>query len=483
MKKQSFIQKRSLVGFLLILSLFVSIAPPQAYAEESQEVSCFDYYQFGSVQVNIATPSGIFSGTRADFPIVIKNNNDYPIINGAVYVKIFRKSGLGQSSIQKNGHDVVDQFVAAKEVTIAANSEITATLFWDVPAGMPTGDYQIAAFFLANNTFEILGLPFTDDITGATRDFKISGELSQRVSLSKGTVSVDGNTFMFAGMPPFVEKDKPVVIEYDLVSTFANPQKVTVKTTLYYWDASQEKKIIESETKEVAVSSNAPTHLSFTATDSSHPVYLLVVESDQNGVKSFLNIRFVRQEVNEPRVNFLALSSYPLKKGEPTSVFACLHNSGIDPVVSGSELQVTLRDSKSKEILGSFTYIGDVSGNVMARKIDITPSKDIFDVVLEAKLLHNGEIIDEISIPYGCTSILGASACPDSTSSSSYPYIIGGIFVLILAVLAFVGRGMLKPKVAGPLILVVVLAGLVLSQGLTQKASAVGELYGWYEGG
>ena len=95
-------------------------------------VSCFDYYTFGSVQANLTAPvTSAVSGTAITFSGTIKNNNPYPIVDGSLYVKVFKSRG---SQNDGNGPDVVDQFVAMGDITIPANGSIPASYAWNVPS-------------------------------------------------------------------------------------------------------------------------------------------------------------------------------------------------------------------------------------------------------------------------------------------------------------------------------------------------------------
>ena len=76
--------------------------PPPAFgqptaAAPANTINCFDYYHFGSVQVDV-TPSvaSAVSGVPITFTGSIKNRNPYPVVDGSVYVKIFRERGNGE---------------------------------------------------------------------------------------------------------------------------------------------------------------------------------------------------------------------------------------------------------------------------------------------------------------------------------------------------------------------------------------------------
>ena len=80
-------------------------------AQGEGAVDCFDYYRFGSVQVDLSADlEQTVPGAPMTFSGVIKNDNDYPIVDGSVYVKIFRMIKEDEQLIAKDGYPLVDQF-------------------------------------------------------------------------------------------------------------------------------------------------------------------------------------------------------------------------------------------------------------------------------------------------------------------------------------------------------------------------------------
>lgn len=98
------------------------IAPGSAAPDGT--VNCFDYYHFGSVQVDV-TPSvsTIASGSSVRFSGTIKNDNSYPIVDGQVYAKVFYKNQQEAVDTHQNGYALVDQFFVTEGVTFDAKQE------------------------------------------------------------------------------------------------------------------------------------------------------------------------------------------------------------------------------------------------------------------------------------------------------------------------------------------------------------------------
>jgi hypothetical protein len=210
-----------------------AIGAPIAQAP-ANTVNCFDYYHFGSVQVDV-TPSvaSAVSGVPITFTGTIKNANPYPIVDGSVYVKIFRERGDG--SKDSNGPDVVDQFYAADNLTIPANGQLPAGITWNIPAYAESGQYKIATFFTVSHKFNLLGLPFTDDVVGNTADFKVSGELKDTAGFKKDAVTVNGEAYHFAAFPPRTGASKPVTVEATITNPTGESVTVPVTWSLYHW--------------------------------------------------------------------------------------------------------------------------------------------------------------------------------------------------------------------------------------------------------
>ena len=160
-------------------------------------VSCFDYYHFGSVQVDInPTVSSAVSGTPITFTGVIKNANTYPIVDGEVYIKIFHQRGDG--SKDSNGPDVVEQYYALEGISIPAGGSKPVDITWNIPAYAASGSYKVATFFTVSRKFNLLGLTFTDDVVGNTATFRVSGEQSGAVGFKKDAVTAGGEQYHFA---------------------------------------------------------------------------------------------------------------------------------------------------------------------------------------------------------------------------------------------------------------------------------------------
>jgi|GEM_PF-552441 len=428
------------------LNFFNSVGPG-ALAQASPAapegtVSCFDYYTFGSVQVSVSPSVGsTVSGVPITFTGTLDNENPYPVVDGAVYMKVFKLSGDGTTPV--NGYDVVDQRFVADNLSLQANEQQPVTLTWDVPAGLPTGDYQAAFFFTSAKRFNLLGLPFTDDVVGNTVSFSVVGELADGVAFDKDSVTVDGSDYYFAAFTPKVDSSAPIALTADLTNTTDSEQTVPVTFTTYAWDQQRQENIVRISRTEVTLASNSTETLTHTVTDTESSVYLVVAEAKYYGTKSILNVRFTRSDIPSIRINFPAVTSYPLVAGEEATLFSCLHGAGTMPLVEGGTLELSLAD-ESGQTLHTYTYEGSITGAMMAVKDTFTPKETLETFTLTASLSRDGTLVDRVDMHYDCSQLGGCTpvempVMPDMTHSSSSTmtliYTIVGLAVLALVVM------------------------------------------------
>jgi hypothetical protein len=400
-------------------------------------VSCFDYYTFGSVQADLS-PSTVstVSGTSLAFKGALKNDNPYPIVDGALYVKVFRSRGATNDG---NGPDVVDQFLVKGGITIPAKSSVPMAFTWRVPAYAQSGDYQLATFFTTSRKFNLLGLSFTDDVVGNTVPFTISGEQTGAVRFDKSSVTVNDDEYYFAAFPPRVGAADPAIVEAKVRNTTNVAQAATISWTVYQWDAQLRENAVQEETRQVNVPAGGTADVSITVRDAKYPVYLVVGTLKWMDSQSIIGARFVREGVNRTRINFPGVTAFPLRAGVENTLFSCLHNSG-EATVPNGRLELTLTDSTGN-IIDEYTYSGDVTSAMMGVAQKFVPQQDYDFFVLDARLYQGEEFIDEAHLVYDCKEIDPSMCNPVKPiaagsilgTTQSMAVIALGIIVLIAA--------------------------------------------------
>jgi hypothetical protein len=391
-----------------------SLVRPSVSANTPGLVSCFDYYKFGSVQVDLESTQGeVTPGKSVLFKGSLRNQNSYPVVNGQVYAKVFLKKNTA-ASLHQNGYDVVDQFFVTENVSIDASTSTPLSFTWKVPNNAENGEYQVVFFFTSAHRYNLLGLSFTDDVVGNRTSFFVKGEQNNTpVFFNKNTVKINNNQYRFAAFAPHFKKDEDVVISLDVLNPKKKSSSATVTWELYTWDSLRKDSLLDSFTENIELSTNGTKRIQHSFSKKDNSVSYVVVTLRDGESKSILGIRYVREGIEETRINFPSILSYPLKKDVENTMFSCLHATNV-PVVHNGTLKLTLRDSQGEEI-SSYTYSGDVTGNMMGVKSSFVPKKDIATFSLTAQLLQNGIVQEEVTQQYDCAAI-GKWHCPQGVS-------------------------------------------------------------------
>ena len=215
-----------------------SLAQPAVEANTPGVINCFDHYRFGSVQVDVSPTLGsTVPGATLGFTGQLKNDNDYPVVAGQVYAKIFLKQSQDEALTHQNGYALVDQFVVESDLSLPAKGEQNLSFTWMVPTAAEAGEYQIAFYFNSAGRYNLLGLSFTDDVTGNTADFTVAGATGTTVTFDKNAVMLNNKEHRFAAFPLHFTRDEPVTAGVKLMNPKDEPVAVAVTWKLYAWDS------------------------------------------------------------------------------------------------------------------------------------------------------------------------------------------------------------------------------------------------------
>lgn len=388
-------------------------------------VNCFDYYEFGSVQTALTSQNLVFNaGDTINFNGPVINKNDYPIVNGTLYVKIFKNINTIKNTA---GPDVIDQFIAVDNISIPAKGQTIVSFPWLIPTSAINGDYKIASFFTTDKKFNLLGLNFTDDVIGNTFNFHINGNKSN-VQFDKSGVFINDIQYHFAAYPLRISISDPAVISTKIDNTTNNNETISINWQLYKWDSINPNNLISTISETITIEANSSKNIQIAIPEAEEPVYFLIGELTYKDSKSILNIRFVRPEIDKIRINFPSIANFPIKSGVSNTLFSCLHNSGTSQIVKNGKLILKITDINGKTIK-EHIYEGSVTGEMMAVKKDFTSMRDIDHFFLTAQLWQADKLVDESKLEYDCNKI------DPSTCIKSYNYKL--LIILVIALLIF----------------------------------------------
>ncbi len=110
-------------------------------------------------------------------------------------------------------------------------------------------------------------------------------------------------------------------------------------------------------------------------------------------------VRFVRDGVQSPRLNFVGIDQFPLREGQEATLFACVHGMGTADVLDGNRVSLDVTDERGRT-LHSYSYEGDITGLMMGLADTFTPSEAFDTFTITAELSRNGEVVDRAELDY-----------------------------------------------------------------------------------
>lgn len=400
-------------------------APPEG------SVNCFDYYRFGSVAVDVvAEPRETFVGIPIHFWGKLKNENEYPIVDAQVYMKVFYKDPtLTESEIKQNGYSLVAFEKVADHMTIPALGERDISFEWTSSKKSPKGEYFAAFFVTSAERFNLLGLTFTDDVTGNKMPITLKhlGEVESPLQFDKNSVTLNDKPYQFASYPPHFAREAPVTLNASITNSVSAERTAKIEWSTTRWDALRETNVVDKKTTTVTLGPKETKVVTYTPPVVPVSVTLITATLIDGDAKSILNVRYVRDGVEEVRLNFPSLTRFPLTAGESVDLFSCVHSTNI-PLVEDGELTLTLADGNGTT-LHTYKYAGGITSAMMGLKDSYVPEKNSDSLLLTATLSQKGAVIDAVTVRYDCADI-DPSLCSKEANVADAPEGISDMTVL-----------------------------------------------------
>jgi|GEM_PF-5975905 len=376
------------------ISTFADISDIGDKASTGEQSSCFDLFQFGTVipylEISRTTLS---SGTKMHVSGILRNINSYPVVDVALFIKIRKK---GDAS-------TVDQFFVVDRVSIDASAQVPVSFTWNVPTYIQGGEYEIVTFVTTSKQYNLLGVPFTDSVVGTIVPFEIIGEQGTGITIDSSSVTVDGREYFFEAYPLRFDTKDPLEVSSVLVNTTNTRISVPITWKLYRWDQQRRENLITTESGTIVIEAGEEKEITYTITDASHPMYLLVAAVEYKDTQSIINIPVIRTSVTGARISFPGVTTFPFHKGEQTTLFACMHSMAT-PLTEGNEVVLTLLDREGN-VIHTTDYIGPVVGAVMGVKSIFVPSRNYDYVEFVAQLFTDNVLVEDTRFVYDCNEI------------------------------------------------------------------------------
>lgn len=439
-------KRLKLVVFLataaVTLGAFGGFALAQALVDDfpanNQPADCFDYYKFQNVDISIGTDKLEYNpGDTIKFRGPIINKNKYPVVDGYLYVRIAQKN----NNYKTDGHNIIDEFFGAEKINLDTQVGKSVNFEWMVPKSLPGGDYAVSFFFSVGKKFNLAGLPFSNEITGGANNFKIKPNANQTIIFDRSKTKINGQKYFHIGQWPILGAGSSVLITQPVKNAHKETKLINVQYDLYYWDSLNEQDKIISKTEAVQVAGNSAKELLFKLDKIEQPSYYLKITATAGDDKAVVNIRF-GSDLEKPRLNYPALTNFPIKSGEAVTLFTCFHSPSY--LTAPGKVIAVLYDADNKEI-SRMNYEGDISPAMMLGKKDFIADKDYTYLKLKTEVYDSSnQLVDQYDNIYDCKELV-SEKCDEMTfraalptgpskNSSTIIFIAIGVFLLLLII-------------------------------------------------
>lgn len=410
----------------------------------NKDPECFDYYTFQSVQVSIGTEKDLFEpGETVKLAGQVINENDYPVVDGNVFVRVSQRNG----NYQEEGNFIIDEFIAVENISIDKSGTKDISFEWVVPESAPASTYIFDYFFSVGKKFNLGGLPFSNEIVIGQSTFRVVTKQTSSISFNRSETKVNNETYQHIGGWPSVLAGEKVVITQPIINSFTENKDVDITYELYYWDSLNKADLLDTKKEKIVIPANDSVNLEYTIPEMNDSVYYLKMIATSGDSQSIVNIRVVSNQ-SHPRLNYPAITKFPLNKGDDVTLFTCFHNtSGIN---TQGKVVVTLKDEDGVEV-SRIDYDGTISSIMVADKTQFTAQKSYDHLVLHAQIYdYDGQLVDEYEANYNCEDF---KACGKNSQSNkgvvldNMKYVLFGLSILLfVGVLIFLGVKSYKQK-------------------------------------
>jgi hypothetical protein len=366
---------------------------------QPETINCFDYYNFGSidfVKTNVIAKESFSAGKKINFSFSIVNNNDYPVADGTVFVKIYRRN---QDNIRFNF--LADQFMALSDINLWPKEEKSVSFDWTPPKNAMSGDYFAELSFQVSKQFNLGGISFIPDLGGKKISFTLAGA-DKGFWFDDGNVVFNGQKIQITDwIPSNIKAGDSVSFSVLLMNTLQGGA-ATATLKLHPFDLVKgEESTIAKYTQVKNITLDGPSQLiNFSLPNLDPGAYVAEIKAVGQDYQAISDIRFAVQGT-KGRVIFSGLSQFPLDKKQNFYLFSCFSNSADFINSLNGKLNIILQDKKTGDILASADFNGNITPKVMAIKKDFISPRASKDLLLISSLYDDkNNLQDRVQTEY-----------------------------------------------------------------------------------
>src|SRR3989344_8272335 len=186
---------------LLTFSVSTSFAQGQTIAPNSLDPddtlvspdveSCFSYYQYGKVRVNLATDKARYgTGEQARVIGTLLNDNTFPVLDSILFAHLVRINTTG--TFAQSGHFLVDRIPLLTDLNFLPGESKTVKLDLPILQSYPSGEYQLQFFIFSKEGFYYAGRPFVEEDIAGLSNFSVRNDSAPHLYLDPQQFSVNG---------------------------------------------------------------------------------------------------------------------------------------------------------------------------------------------------------------------------------------------------------------------------------------------------
>lgn len=386
---------------IIFLILFIPFVVWAQTDENFSLSSCFDNYTFGSINLDKIVPEKKIyeQGEIIKLKGLIENNNDYPIVNGSVFMRL---SHLGSSANpDKNSDTIIDEFFAPDNINILGGGAYPFKFDYQLPPSVPAGKYQLATYFVVGKKFNLSGLSFVSNVPGGLTEFEIRDGPKLHYYIDRNSFKINDQEYNFRDFTPIFSNGKEVKIKFKLKNISDTKAEGQVSFELYQWDSLLEENLFESEQRDIIIGAKQDQDITKIFKNLPPNAYLLKIISALNQQTTIANVRFAI-EGKRSRINFVALKKFPFKRNDIAEYFTCFHSS-----TGSSETFEGLIDTAIYDVNGiklkQDIYQGTIYPEVYSYESTFNVGKNVNFLRINAKALDNqNHILDSADLNYDC---------------------------------------------------------------------------------
>ena len=371
-------------GILLSAIVFLgTYLPVSAQSPAKGLESCFNYYNYGKVKVNLSPEVPSYeAGEKINLKGSIVNKNTFPLVDLILYAQVRR---INSKSHIKNAHFLIDRVKIADKINLLAGQNKGLDITLPLKLQYPKGDYEIQYFVFNKYGFHYDGRPFLEEDNAGVTRFSIAGGQEADFYFDVDNLTVDGQVRDIKGIT-YENKKGTIAFDVSMVDNRAVKSPITATIKFYNFEDSLEDRLV-NQRKITIDDTSKPIHIDFNAPEQGAYVMLLQVE---NPVYSIIKFRFAAtlDQSAELRMNDLGVSDFPAKRSG--RAWVCFHSPMVEPAPR-TEVKLSLL-SANKKVLDQVSMTDSFSPEVQAISLPLDKLADGNDFYIEATFTHPSDI-------------------------------------------------------------------------------------------